>query len=358
MYFAPEPKTEKKDLFGVDYNLSVLLDYLTDASTRMVVIKGLRRVGKTSLLNVALQESAHLFVKIDVREAPYTEKQEFLRFLITKIKQTLGESLLEKMFHSLSALQLDYGNISATVHLSKEENIMSFFEQINRYLKEKKKILILAFDEVQLLKNIGFDYFFASIFDNYKQLKLVLTGSEIGLLDTFLGKHDAKAPLFNRIYGEIEVKRLPPEQTLRFLQEGFNQINKTITFDESQDVIENLDGIIGWTTAYGWLRSKHQPHAASLQRVKEEGKILVRQELHRFLETRKVQRNYLLVLRNLSKGEQSWSEIKTFFTRQHNKIGDGQLQLYLQELSQYGFIEKTNEKYYIADPLLMDAMKN
>jgi AAA+ ATPase superfamily predicted ATPase len=160
MYFTPEPKTEKKDLFGVEYNLSIILDYLTDTSTRMIVIKGLRRVGKTSLLNVALQESGSLFIKIDVREGPYAEKQEFLHFLIKKIQKTLGEPLLQKIFHSLTAIQLGYGTLSTTLYFAKEENIMFFFEQINHYLKEKKKQYILAFDEVQLLSKIKFEYNF------------------------------------------------------------------------------------------------------------------------------------------------------------------------------------------------------
>ncbi len=357
MYFTPEPKTDKKDLFGMDYTLSVLLDYIRDPNTRMVVIKGLRRVGKTSLLNVALQESHSFVVKIDVRDGPYAEKHEFLRFLFQKIQQALGESLLQKITRSLSALQLGYGTFSTTFYFSQQENLMLFFEHLNRYLKEKKKILILAFDEAQLLKRIGFDYLLASIFDNYTQIKIVLTGSEIGLLDQFVGKHDAHAPLFNRIYGEIEVKRLPPEQTIRFLHEGFQQLHKALSIEESREIIDTLDGIIGWTTSYGWFRSKNYTHTAALSRVKEEGKALVQQELHRFLETRKNQPNYLILLRALSSGERIWSDLKKIYAKKHHNINDSQLQLYLQELLQYGFIEKTNEKYLIADPLLVDAMK-
>ena len=85
MYFDINPKTERKDLFGGEYVLNNLQDYLSDNSTRLIIIKGLRRVGKTSLLNVALQElkmgSKRGFVKIDVRESPYFDRKEFFVFL-------------------------------------------------------------------------------------------------------------------------------------------------------------------------------------------------------------------------------------------------------------------------------------
>ena len=48
MYFDPQPKTKKADLFGVEFTLQQLVQHLQDRSTRMIIIKGLRRTGKTS----------------------------------------------------------------------------------------------------------------------------------------------------------------------------------------------------------------------------------------------------------------------------------------------------------------------
>ena len=96
MYFNTLPKTEKKDLFGVDYVLKNLIAALTDNSTRLIVIKGLRRVGKTSLLNVALNEAKVDFVKIDVREGNYYVREEFFNFLLRQIQPKTG-NFLEKI---------------------------------------------------------------------------------------------------------------------------------------------------------------------------------------------------------------------------------------------------------------------
>ncbi|MEK6809005.1 MAG: hypothetical protein AABY14_04930, partial [Nanoarchaeota archaeon] len=63
MYFDIQPKNKKDDLFGVDFALHSLLHHFSNPLTRMVVIKGLRRTGKTSLLNVAIQEYKSYAVK-------------------------------------------------------------------------------------------------------------------------------------------------------------------------------------------------------------------------------------------------------------------------------------------------------
>ncbi len=354
MYFNPEPKTERKDLFGVEFALSSFLHSVDDKSTRMVIIKGLRRTGKTSLLNVGLRESDKITVKIDVRQGPYQDRKEFLSFVIAQIRKQLDESLFRRIMKKISGVSIGYQDFSATVFLSKEENAGLFFDGLNNQLSSP---LILAFDEIQLVKNIGFDYLLASIFDNYTNIKLVLTGSEIGLLDAFLGKKDYDAPLYGRACFEIELKRLKEEGTASFLQKGFAEIHKPISFEEIRNVVEHLDGIIGWLTLYGWLRYQDVSHLKAIEKVKEEGKETVKRELDTFLAKRRAKANYLKLLRCMSQGQTTWTALKAGFTRQKIPLSDGQLQLYLNELQDYGFIENTSEGYDIADPLLVVALQ-
>ncbi len=358
MYFDIKPKTERKNLFGGEYALNNLNEYLLDNSTRLIIIKGLRRTGKTSLLNVALNELKSGFVKIDVRESPYFERKEFFPFLIEQIKQRMEPSFLEKVISKISGVGISYKDLALDFFFSKEENIHSFFYNLNQQLKKTNKIFILAFDEIQLLKAIKFDYFIASAFDNYGQIKFLLTGSEVGMLDKFMGKKDYDSPLYGRAYMEIELNRLKEEETKRFLEEGFRQIGKKqISFEEIKEVISQLDGIIGWTTYYGWLRHKGLSSEKSLERVKEEGKILVRRELDLFLNTRQAKSKYIKLLRFLATGENEWDLIKYAFLKEKIKVADSQLGLYLKELSDYGFIEKQTERYIISDPMMLKAIK-
>ena len=351
MYFDVSPKTRKIDLFGMDYQLEIFKKYLKDKSVRMVVIKGLRRVGKTSLLNVGLLESELKYVKIDVRDSPFYDKKEFLIFLIKKIKEK-ADDYWDKTIDKITGMAAGYGSFSFELFFSKEENISSFFEHLNEQLQKKKESLILAFDEVQLLKQTGFDYFLASVFDNYRQIKIVLTGSEIGLMDQFLGKEEYEAPLFGRAYLELVVGRIKEESVAKFLEEGFRQIHHTITIEEIREVIGNFDGIMGGGTYYGWFRSKGFSHPRALEKVKEEGKTIIRKELEHFLAKRRSKNNYLKTIQYLAKGKNTWAALKQNFAKEGTRLADSQLSLYLKELMNVGFVEKINEQYFLVDPLL------
>jgi hypothetical protein len=83
------------------------------------------------------------------------------------------------------------------------------------------------------------------------------------------------------------------QEVVQFLKNGFSQINKKIEFEEIMEIIENLDGIIGWITHYGWFRSKGFSHKKALEKVKEEGSALTKKELETFLQSRKARVKYL-----------------------------------------------------------------
>jgi len=351
MYFSIEPKAKRSDLFGMSYQLDLLKKYLLDADARMIVIKGLRRTGKTSLLNVALNETSIESVKIDVREAPFYNRREFIIFLIKKIKEK-DDSLIKKIVEKIAGIKLKYKEVSIELLFNQEENINLFFSNLNSELKKENKRLILAFDEAQLLTAINFDFFLASIFDNYKNIKLLLTGSEIGLLDNLLGRLNYEAPLFGRAYLEIEITKIKEEGIRKFLEEGFKQINKKIEFEEMREVIENLDGIMGWATYYGWFRHKGFSHQKALEKVKEEGKGIIKREIENFLSNRKAKVKYLKLINYIAKGSNTWELLKQAFRKDNLNVSDSQLNLYLKELINFGFIEKLSEKYFISDPLL------
>lgn len=354
MYFDAAPKTERKDLFGVDYVLHSLVAHLQDKQVRLIVIKGLRRTGKTSLLNVALPESGQEYVKIDAREAPHHHPEEFLHYLAEKIKAAVGESLFQKITKQIEKVEFSYKDIGAAFYL-KKQNLSFFLEKLNHHMQSQKKYFILAIDEAQLLHKIDFDNILAAIYDNYRNIKIILTGSEIGLLDRFLGRKDVTSPLFGRAVIEIQTKKLEPEQVNQFLEDGFHQIRKEISLREAKDVIETLDGIIGWATHYGWLRARNMPHLMALQNVVDDGTKLTRSELDAFL-TKRSKTAYLRILRWLGSGHNRWGLLKHRFIQSAMPISDRQLNLYLTELQEYGFIEKISETYFISDPLLMRAL--
>lgn len=353
MYFGIKPKTNVEDLFGENFLLNLLINAVKDKKARMTVIKGLRRNGKTSLLNVALKEAKIDHIKIDVREAPYYDKVEFFEFLIGKLEEKYFK--IKKLL-SRAEIKIFYKDVGAGLKI-KDKKRISFFEELNAKLKKGNKQLIIAFDEVQLLRKIEFNQVLASIYDNYGQIKLLITGSEIGILNEFIGKRDAKSPLFGRPYFEIDMKKLEKEKSAEFLEVGFKQLNKQLKIEEIEEIIEELDGIIGWLTAYGWFRNQNINHRNALTKTIEEGKKLAKEELNKFLDNRKARANYIFLLKLLAKNKDSWGIIKNEFVRRGKRISDRQLSLYIRELIDYGFIEKDEDKYKISDPLHVRAIE-
>ncbi len=357
MYFEIFPKNFKKDLFNSDVNLNNLLNLINDTSVRLIVIKGLRRTGKTSLLNVAIKESDQIHIKIDVRNHPFFNYNDFLNVFMKLLKNTIfKKNVFKQLYIKLDSidLSLSYGDIklNSKFNLKNNKEISLFLEEVNNFLEKKKLMLVISIDEVQLLKKIKIDYLFASIYDNYKNIKFILTGSEIGLLDSFLGVNNYDAPLYGRHFEVIEIKKLREQDSFNFLKIGFNQVNKVIDNKEIVFVVERLDGVIGWLTQYGYERIKGKSRDVALNNVISNGVELCRREFNNFLDSRKEKDNYITLMHFLNFGLNSWSDMKKEFIRKGKKISDTQLGLYLNNLKDYGFIAEKNKKYFIPDPLL------
>ncbi|MEO3993542.1 MAG: hypothetical protein QN229_04510 [Desulfurococcaceae archaeon TW002] len=136
------------------------------------------------------------------------------------------------------------------------------------------------------------------------------------------------------------------------MREGFRQVGAVINDVFLEDAVSMFDGVIGWLTYYGY-QALRVGHEEAITRTLEEGSKLVREELESFLSTRLQARTRYLIILKLLTNPLTWSEVKTGLSAKLKKtISDKQLTYYLQELINYGFIEKTNNEYLIADPVL------
>ena len=166
------------------------------------------------------------------------------------------------------------------------------------------------------------------------------------MLENFLGKNNAKAPLYGRAIFELQTERLDPEKGSIFLREGAKQIHVRITDEEIKDAIDHLDGIIGWLTKYGWYR-QHLKHPQALEKTVQEGKLVVREEFLRF--SARSSKMYESIIHAVQDGAR-WEEIK-----RKVPTSDQQLSVMLKRLIGSGFLEKKDRIYSITDPLLRAA---
>ncbi len=327
MYFDTAPKMRRIDLFDFDSEYKEITNFLLSEREKCLVVYGLRRTGKTSLIRVATSESKIKHIWLDGRNID--GKTEFFNQLTEELK-------------SKKLIPIDEIEIKGVK--------LSFENSIKKMLKDSKD-LVLVIDEAQYLAPFGLDKFFAYLYDNFN-VKLIFSGSEIGVLNKFIGKENADAPLYGRAISEIKTSRLNKNDGMRFLLEGGKRAGIDINEKEAEETIKSLDGIIGWLTLYGWQR-KTENHKTALEKAIEVGKAMAEKEFDNFLATRKAKKRYLQIIKILSQRKLSWSEIKALLSKELGyEVSDKQFNLYLKHLEDYCFIEKADEKYHLADPLL------
>ena len=335
----------------MEKELETLKKELLDPSTRMIVIKGLRRTGKSSLMRVALNETKLPNIFIDLRLSFPFSPDSIYQYFSMELSKFLKDRTMNKILSKIKGIEIS--GLKLEFKERKINVIAEILEEIGK--RSEHEQIVLVIDEAQDLRYLkGFDKILAHIYDYVKGIKLVLAGSEVGLLDRVLGIGNPKAPLFGRAFTEINLKKLSKEKSVEFLKAGFEQVGVKVEDEEINKAVSILDGIIGWLTFYGYLKTRG--YSDALERSIDEGSRLVAEEFKNFLNSRQIaRRRYIEIMKTLVRPSR-WSEVKRSL-RIITDVSDKQLSNYLKELTYYGFIEKSNDLYFITDPLLIEAMK-
>jgi AAA+ ATPase superfamily predicted ATPase len=341
MLFDTKPKEKLGDFFNYKEELGMFVTYLTDASTRMVVINGLRRTGKSSLLRVGIKKAGVKAVLIDARELTSLSRKSFEFKLAEELKSVKG--LPAKLLGKLESI-----DVGVKLSFKSDESLWEILKTLNP---------VIAIDEAQMLNGTGVDTFLAAVYDNTK-CKIILTGSEIGVLDTLVGKDEPKAPLFGRTYSEIRMHPLPREKSAEFLALGFRECDKVIPEDVLNKALDRLDGIVGWLAMFGSL-SISTKFDVALETAVDKGASLAYSELGSFLDMRpSAKRRYLSLLKILAEKDSSWADLKRALQVElKEEISDPQFSNYLNSLVSYGFLVTKEGVYSIPDPLLRQALR-
>ncbi|HJW98432.1 MAG TPA: ATP-binding protein [Candidatus Bathyarchaeia archaeon] len=353
MYFDPRPKTKKEDLFNRETELKQFEEVLPYAS--IIVVTGLRRTGKTSFVDVALSKTDHPYIFLDMRDLPLgPSRAEIVR----KIESAFGK--MDTKWHSsiLDTLKhvkgVNIAGASMTFEWSKQGiDLTELFDKIDTWAKKQKKHFLLAIDEVQLIrgdKNIP--RLFARIADVNRNITIILTGSEVGLLYDFLGFETPESPLYGRHYVEIRMRNFKPEEAKTFLTAGFKQIKLSCTDEIIDYAIQKLDGVIGWLTLFGARsRDTKKCDKQTVDDVVDEGGRLSRSEALKIV---KYSVRYGIILNYLAKtGKGNWTKIKTALEIDEKRsLPSSSFTELLNRLTKTGLLEKEDNEYRIADPLL------
>ncbi len=365
MLFDPAPKCVRKDLFDRDVEVRRFSESVGGGGV-LIVVYGVRRVGKTSLVRVGLRGSGLPHAIIDVRKIYFefgsVSKAHIYSELARYFSENLGffsraEFKIKELVRRLRGFH--FSGTGVEVEPSPKISFTDLLSHINDWARKQGTVFALAFDEAQYLRfggNVKYDGVFAWAVDNLTNLSLIVSGSEIGVLRDFLKLSNPKAPLYGRHVEEIYVDRFSSSKSLSFLRAGFDEAGMKVPDAELRDAVSLLDGIVGWLTLYGYYRVKNKiTHKEALQKTFEAGATLVMEELEKLISPSR--KRYLAILTAVSAGASTWSQIKSATIARAGYINDKRLSDLLKTLIKHGFLAKINDEYRIPDPVVAYVIK-
>ena len=353
MLFDPRPKDNLKDVFDREKEIELLKNSL---DSPLIIILGLRRTGKTSLVKSVLNSLKSTYIFLDMRKfeaREYIVYKDFIKVLEKEVNKLVKRHKDLLPHFRISGVQIM--GVSLNFEWGKERvELSDIFESLNGWAEEKGKTVYIVIDEAQeLIKLRGYNVLpsIAYAFDNLKNLSFIITGSEVRVKDKFLKLEDEGSPLFGRAHVEIKISPFDKDTAIRFLEEGFKE--QGVEFGDVEKVYEVLGGNPGWLTYFGYTYIKYRDESRALSETKKYARRLLSREFCSFLrEGGRDKRRYLRVIETCREGC-SWKDIKNSLEAlEGREINDGTVSDIINNLLEYSFLIKEGRKYVIADRLL------
>ncbi|HAA86302.1 MAG TPA: ATP-binding protein [Kosmotogaceae bacterium] len=347
MLLDPKPKSKADDLFGREQELEALKRSLT--INPITLITGMRRIGKSSLMKVALSEIEYVSVQIDVRRV-YSDSSGSIG------KMDLAAAL-EKQLTKRSVAKKLRGLLEKVKGISVMGNSISFdwrkatFSDILDKIDSSGEPFVLAIDEAQYFRYYGnrggksIQNLIAWSYDNLENIRFLLTGSEIGFLYDFLGFNDYDNPLHGRYMNEIRLRPFTKEEALRFLDSALRESGMNVLRKELEAAQDLLDGIVGHLIQYG-LHRTGKDHDEALKEALRTAKLTLRREL---AELKKRSPRYLLALQFIALGATKFSSVLKAFQASGDSVSKSRVSDALTVLQKMGWIEKKGSEYSLVD---------
>lgn len=363
--FDLRPKSSREDLYDFDKELGELVKSI--GLNPLTVVIGIRRSGKTSLLRVALSECGYPYIYIDPRFSTAPTYRDFAYVLKNSIEDFLRRysgiyRRVIEFLKNVRGVSIDISTLSIGISWRRDERIElgELFTALDSLARDLGKPIVIAIDEAQELSKITWipiTRIFAYIYDNLRNLRIVLTGSEIGVLFKFLGIEDPSSPLYGRYIHIIKTRKLSREESIDFLEKGFSELGLSIPRNIIEKAVEELDGVIGWLTLFGYTCYLNPGTCIeNIDKILEQAIRIGREELEKLLSTSRSVR-YRALLEILT-SERRWSEIKKLLEiKEGRTINDRTLYEHLKRLIDLSIVEKKDNSYIISDPILRKAVQ-
>ncbi|PIJ62984.1 AAA family ATPase [Mesotoga sp. H07.pep.5.3] len=364
MYFDPRPKTSRKDLFLRDREL----EELSNLDVPLTLVLGPRRLGKTSLLRVFMNEGDMAFIFTDCRSLLVrgTSVSNYHRLLmeqlndLAKIKSGVLEAMKRIKGLNLFGVELELDNKRS------DSFLVESFNALDKWALKEDKILYLVFDEAQLLRHfkrnggLDFNELFSYVYDNLTGLRIILTGSEVGVLEDFIGLDDSSSPLYGRYIKRLYLSRFTRKESEEFLEKGFDEVEMEASTKTLRDAVDILDGIVGWLVFFGRVCiDAKRVDRESIELTLEKAEIIVNDELSNL---KRNSTRYISVLKAIAFGSKGWKEIKTATEIIENKtLTDTAFNRILSRLIELSYVDveiaREDKTYRLVDPVIASVIR-
>ena len=115
MLFDLEPKRMREDLYDFDHELRSLINGIVNE--KIIVVRGLRRTGKTSLMKVAFNEAGYPFIYLDPRFGDRPRQSDVVELVRRGLEDLLGRNrtIIDRVREALSSIKwVKVGGIANT----------------------------------------------------------------------------------------------------------------------------------------------------------------------------------------------------------------------------------------------------
>lgn len=335
----------------------------------LIIITGPRGSGKTSLLYVVLRRHRDFPIYLDLQKyfSVFIKREQILNSLEKEIQKQINSlkdpNLLIKRLSKVKGISFN-GKMINFEKNSRYPDLIELFSELDKYSADKKIQIIFAVDEAHRLKNcqhLDFSGIFAYLYDNCKNLTIILVDQKMALLDQFLEIANPKSPLFGRVFLNIDLGKLSKKEEKIILNQYFRNFKRKISESESKIISKALSEL---PPLYSYL---HLFALNSLRMGKITDQVLnitlkesenqAKNQFDQFLQNRLGAKKYLTIIEALSQGSSSWKKIKDYVELQlSEKLYDKNFNSLLENLMSGGFVIKEGDKYKIFDPSLERAL--
>jgi hypothetical protein len=366
MLFSTRPKESREDLYDREREIEILKDSIRRKD--WIAVLGIKRVGKTSVVNVAVRETDSMSLKLnlmklhDPRRKKYP-RGNFISLILENVNglvksYTMAGRVVRIISNVLgideeSFMEFNIIKIKPRLKKFRKEDLTYLFRELDTFAKDNKKILTIVFDEAQELvkiSEIDFPSLFHDIYDYCQNTVVIFTGSMIRVVESVLKNIEYKEPFFGRYIRRVSLPKFTEEQSKDFLRRGFEEEGIKVSEDIIDYAWRKFDGIPGWLTFFGSEYSVAVKHGLKpdIDRIVSNAIKEIKEEVINFLKYSQSMERYSAIILALDRlgGEAELREIRKIASSLLNEeIPAPRIYEMLNRLLNYSLIEKSNNKY-------------